>query len=109
MPSTRELTDEDRTRAAREIDNFFEFTRDVLDDPTILEKIPSGAAVEAIPKDERAAGETYDIETAHMVATVTPRRRLGVVGHRLRKTGHDLGRAIANRKPRRVAAERQRS
>lgn len=107
MPSTRALTDDDRARAAREIDNFFEFTRDVLNDPAILDKIPSGAAVEAIPKDEGEAGQTYDIETVHMVATVTP-RRLGVVRRGLRKSTHALASVIARRRPRRVSAARQR-
>ena len=79
MSNARELTKEEQAQAAREIDNFFDFTRDVLDDPSILDQISNGADVEAIPKGEAEPEQSYDIETAHMVATVTPPRRLDLV------------------------------
>ncbi|MBA2277147.1 MAG: hypothetical protein H0W06_05230 [Chloroflexia bacterium] len=72
MPSIHDLTSDDRVRISRKIENFFEFAREILDDPSILEHIPDGADVEAIPNDEREPGRRYDIETPRMVATVTP-------------------------------------
>jgi len=98
MSSFRELTNEEQARAAREIDNFFAFTRDVLEDPAILDQIPTGAAVEAIPKGEAEPGQIYDIETAHMVVTVTPPRRLELVRRGVSSTIHEIGNVLANRK-----------
>ena len=74
MAKTLNLTDEERERFAREIENFLEFTRDVLDDPRILDRIPTGSHVKAIPLAERDSDHHYDIETARMVATVTPEK-----------------------------------
>lgn len=66
------ITDEERAEARRRIENFFAFTRDVLDDPSILDKVPNGSHVAAIPLDERVPGVCYDVETPHTVAIVTP-------------------------------------
>lgn len=109
MPSMRDLTNEDRVRAAREIDNFFDFARDVLDEPSILEEIPSGAKVEAIPKAEAEAGQRYDIETARMVATVTRQRRFETIRRGIGSTVHELGSVVTNRRQRPVPATSQRS
>jgi len=105
MSSVHKLTDEERAQAAREIDNFFAFSRDVLEDPSILDQIPTGADIEAIPKHEAVAGRAYDIETAHMVATVTPPRRLDLVRRGVSSTIHEIGNALANRKPHRSSSQ----
>ncbi len=75
MAKVLELTDEEREQFEQGIENFMEFTRDVLNDPTILEHIPSGSRVQAIPKGQRDAAEHYNIETPRMVVKVTPPRQ----------------------------------
>jgi hypothetical protein len=67
-----DITDEERALIGRQIESFFAFTRDVLDDPSILDKVPSGSHVAAIPIEERDPGVCYDVVTAHTVAIVTP-------------------------------------
>lgn len=61
------LTDEEREQFGRRIENGPEFVREILNDPTILDHIPNGANVRAIPKDERDADRRYDIETPRML------------------------------------------
>ncbi len=78
MSNIYDLTDEDRERVRRDIENFLEFSRDVLNDPSILDRVPDGASVEAIPIEEARVGQSFDIKTARMVAKVTapvPMRR----------------------------------
>lgn len=72
MVKALELTDEERDQFEQGIENFLEFTRDVQNDPTILDHIPDGSNVKAIPKEQRDPAEHYDIETPRMVAKVTP-------------------------------------
>ncbi len=71
MGKTLNITDKQRAQAARNIENGFLFTEDVLADPTLLERIPEGAEVTAIPIEEREQGRHYDIETPRTVATIT--------------------------------------
>lgn len=66
------ISDEEHERIGRRIENLLEFTRDVLDDPAILEHIPSGSQVRAIPIGERDPSVRYDVETPRMLAIVTP-------------------------------------
>jgi hypothetical protein len=72
MAKRLDITDEERALIGRQIENFFAFTRDVLDDPSILNKVPSGSHVSAIPIEERVPGVCYDVVTPHTVAIVTP-------------------------------------
>jgi hypothetical protein len=72
MGDSLNLTDEERDRSARKIENFLEFTRDVLNDPSILDHIPNGSTVKAIPIAERDPNVRYDIETPRYLAIVTP-------------------------------------
>lgn len=72
MAKRLDITDEERALIGRQIENFFAFTRDVLDDPSILDKVPSGSHVAAIPIEEREPGVCYDVVTPHTVAIVTP-------------------------------------
>jgi hypothetical protein len=72
MAKRLNISDEERAEAQRNIENFFAFTQDVLADPTILDQIPDGAHVDAIPVAEREPGQHYDIETPNMVVIVTP-------------------------------------
>ena len=72
MSKRLKITDEQRKQASRDIKNFFAFTEEVLEDPSILDSIPDGAEVDAIPKEERDKTRQYDIETPTMVATVVP-------------------------------------
>lgn len=71
MTKRLNITKEQRLRAARRIENGFMFSEDVLADPTLLECIPEGAEVTAIPIEEREPGRRYDIETPRTVATIT--------------------------------------
>lgn len=64
------FTDEQRVEAARRIEHGFAFAREVLADPTILDQIPNGSEVIAIPKTERVPERSYDVETPNMVAIV---------------------------------------
>lgn len=75
MTRLADITDEDRERISREIEYFLEFTRDVLNDPGILEHIPDMSDVQAIPKELRDPDQHYDIETPRYLATVTPPRQ----------------------------------
>lgn len=106
MPSIHDLTNDDRARISRRIDNFFEFARDIIHDPSILKRIPSGAKVEAIPKDERESGRRYDIETLRMVATVKPRQRRVRIRHRKRGTARKQTVAATSSRAPRVSEER---
>jgi hypothetical protein len=72
MTNLSNITDEEHVLIGRQIENFFAFTRDVLDDPSILDQIPNDAHVAAIPIEERVPGQRYDVETPHTVAIVTP-------------------------------------
>jgi hypothetical protein len=72
MAKRLNITDEQRAEAQRNIENFLAFTQDVLADPSILDYIPDGAHVDAVPVAEREPGRHYDIETENMVAIVTP-------------------------------------
>ena len=72
MGDSLNLTDEERDRSARKIENFLEFTRDVLNDPSILEHIPDRSSVTAVPIAERDPNVHYDIETPRYLAVVTP-------------------------------------
>lgn len=65
-------TDEEREEIGLKIKHCFEFIREILNDPTILELMPSGSKVDAVFKDQRDAAEHYDNETRRMVAKVTP-------------------------------------
>lgn len=71
MGKILDITDEQRAQAARNIENGFAFTEDVLEDLSILDNIPDGAEVTAIPKAQRNPSRLYDIETPRMVATLT--------------------------------------
>lgn len=66
------MTEEEQDRVSERIEYSFEFVREILDDPTILDHIPSGSTIESIPKEEREQGVHYDIETPRMLAIVTP-------------------------------------
>lgn len=72
MTDILNITDEESERISRRIEYFLEFTRDVLDDPSILDHIPDGSNVKAIPKELRDPNRHYDIETPRMLAIVTP-------------------------------------
>jgi hypothetical protein len=72
MAKTLDITDEQRERVGQQIENGLEFTRDVLNDPSILDHIPDGSVVKAIPIAERDPDVHYDIETPRYLAIVTP-------------------------------------
>jgi hypothetical protein len=72
MAKRLDITDEERALIGRQVENFFAFTRDVLDDPSILDRVPNGSHVAAIPIEERVPGVSYDVVTPHTVAIVTP-------------------------------------
>lgn len=69
------LSDAERAQVRRKIENSFAFAREVLETPSLLDAIPNESEVEAIPIEEREEGRNYDIETPHMVVTVTPPER----------------------------------
>lgn len=72
MSRTLDITDEQRERIGREIEYGLEFARDILNDPSILDHIPNGSSVKAIPITERDPEVHYDIETPRYLAIVTP-------------------------------------
>lgn len=72
MSKVLNLTDEEHELFGQRVENGLEFAREILNDPTILDHIPSGSKVDAMFKDQRDHAEHYDIETRRMVAKVTP-------------------------------------
>jgi hypothetical protein len=72
MRKTLDITDEQRELVGREIENGLEFAREILNDPSILDHIPDGSTVKAIPIAERDPAMYYDIETPRYLAIVTP-------------------------------------
>jgi hypothetical protein len=72
MGKALDITDEQRERVGQQIENGLEFTRDVLNGPSILDHIPNGSTVKAIPIAERDPNVHYDIETPRYLAIVTP-------------------------------------
>jgi hypothetical protein len=71
MSRALDITDEQRERVGQQIENGLEFARDILNDPTILDHIPDGSSVTAIPIAERDPNIRYDIETPRYLAIVT--------------------------------------
>lgn len=71
-PGHGQVDDELHEPVGQQIENAFEFVREILDDPSILEHIPKGATVQSFPKEKRDPAVHYDIETSRMVAIVTP-------------------------------------
>ncbi len=72
MTETAKMTKEERDRVSERIEYSFEFVREILDDPSILDYIPRGATVQSFPKEKRDPNVHYDIETPRMLAIVTP-------------------------------------
>jgi hypothetical protein len=72
MTDIPNMTEEERNRVSKRIEYSFEFVGEILDNPSILDHIPSGATVQSIPKEERDPSVHYDIETPRMLAIVTP-------------------------------------
>jgi hypothetical protein len=54
---TFSVSDEERKDIEQRIENGLEFAREILNDPPILEHIPSGSKVDAVFKDQRDAAE----------------------------------------------------
>ncbi len=44
-----QLTDNDRERIEETIENAFEFVRDVIEDPFVLDQIPNNSEIVSIP------------------------------------------------------------
>lgn len=72
MSNVLNLTDEEHELFGQRVENGLEFAREILNDPTILDHIPTGSKVDAVFKDQCDVTEHYDIETRRMVAKVTP-------------------------------------
>lgn len=96
MGKTLKLTDEDRQQYAREIEHGLEFARGILNAPSILQQVPSGSRVRAIPIEERDPAKHYDIETPRMLAMVIPIQ-----------TSQSLSTPRATSGPRRISRDRE--
>ncbi len=68
----RFVGEDESEQFGQRVENGLEFAREILNDPTILEHIPTGSKVDAVFKEQRDAAEHYDIETRRMVGKVTP-------------------------------------
>lgn len=74
------FTNAERAQITRELDSFGMFIEDVVADPSILDRMPDEAHVDAIPIEERDLGRRYDVETPRTVATLTPARQEAAAG-----------------------------
>lgn len=75
MATKLNLTAEQYAQATRNIANFLAFTREVLENPSILDNVPNGTEVHVIPKAERDPACQYDVEATNMVTMMTPARQ----------------------------------
>ncbi len=69
------FTDEEREQFEQGIESAFEFVREVLDDPTILEHLPDGSHLKVIPRDQQDPAEYYDVTTPKIAVKVTSLRQ----------------------------------
>lgn len=69
MSNTLNPSDEERVSIG--IDNAFEFVREVLDDPTILEQLPDGSHLKVVSRDQQDPSEHYDVTTPNIAVKVT--------------------------------------
>jgi hypothetical protein len=73
MPSLKELTADDRARLENTIDDIFEFARDVVDDPSVLDQLPAKAELSLTRRSPQDGSESGDagIRTSHFIVAVT--------------------------------------
>ena len=59
-------------RVRDDLDDAAQFMHEVIDNPELLDQIPSGATVVAVPKSKAEPGRPVSFETPHMVVYVGP-------------------------------------
>lgn len=80
MANRLDITNAERAQITREIENFGMFIEDVVADPSILDRMPDEAHVNAIPIEKRNPARHYDVETPRTVATLGPARQEAAAG-----------------------------
>lgn len=59
------LTPEELEEIDQRIDHFFGFVRDILDEPSVLDRLPQEASIDLTPIENKQPGKTYLGETRH--------------------------------------------
>jgi len=72
MTVTRRSNKAEVERVRRDLDDAAQFMHEVIDDPSLLDLIPSGATVVAVPKSRAEPGRPISFETPHMLVYVGP-------------------------------------
>ncbi len=74
MTSLKKLTADDRARLEDMIDDIFQFTRDVVDDPSLLDQLPERANLSLIRRAPQEESElnTTRVLTPHVIVDVQP-------------------------------------
>lgn len=68
----RELSKDEINRIDRGIENVLTFVEDVIEDPSILERIPNQSAIEFTPIDEKDPERSYVTETRRLAVSLQP-------------------------------------
>jgi hypothetical protein len=69
---TQTMPDHDNREAeiGEKIENFFAFVQDVLDDPSILDRIPDKSTIDLTPLERKDLNASYITETRRFAVTV---------------------------------------
>lgn len=73
MDKLLNLSEEECERVDQGIEDAFEFVREILDDPTILEQLPDGSHLKVIPHDQQDLTEHYEVTTPNIAVKVISR------------------------------------
>lgn len=87
MAKRLDITNAERAQITREIESFGMFIEDVVADPSILDRMPDEAHVNAIPIEERNPTRRYDVETPRTAATLEPALQEAAAGRTLGSGG----------------------
>jgi hypothetical protein len=72
MTIIRQSNETEVERVRHDLDDAAQFMHEVIDNPTLLDQIPSGATVVAVPKSKAEPGRPVSFETPNMVVYVGP-------------------------------------
>ncbi len=70
MTSIREMSAQDEAAIGERIEHVFAFVQDVLDDPSILDRLPDKATIELTPVERKDPLEHYTTETRRFAVNV---------------------------------------
>jgi len=70
MTSIRDMSTDQQARVSKRIEHVFAFVQDVLDDPSILDRIPDKSTIDLTPLERKDPDASYITETRRFAVTV---------------------------------------